>query len=1201
MINPQEQRLMKTLEALENLQVFTEEEMEMAENYLQGNSDEEILEKFPLRDLKKVPSESAAKVNLLFHEMESKGRMEDMERLSRLLFAVGMTSGKALFPPDISGNSRYLGDKVKRAAVWAAGMASKEWMLNKYNMNVLLKMLEKDPMELKQAWDYQYNTPEGEILILAAYFYVQYPAAKPKAVLTEEGEYKSLGVGSDDKELMARYEEIVTDSIESLFGDRIQGKDLDTLVEAVKNDHLEDALLAAVQKKSLMERYMLRILCGCAFVNFALSPVLRNIVRLCLYMDTEAALGAMDVLDLRGDLSGRGGNFDQIFHMDSMRYLKWAAEKGYKQVLNVQFKKNKEGYLTFMDSADFDTYNLMTSIVKEQDSELYGQRMKKELSRQQIRLVDAMADTVEPQVKNNVVDYLNGTTGIEALYEKEEELVYKSSRWGGEHWKLLENYQKTYGHDELVCRCETLLMLCRGYNYYYYVIKSSKVLERGIIRLFEGADSEKLALRCQLNTYEDMYEAMYSDSWKADLKNMCGKIFGKYLEERRDEMVTAIQKAGSTGRCFGLSLLAEKPQENKEVILGFGQDSAKSVKEVLLDILCGKKEWEEDILKLLSSKKAADRETAIRVLDKWGSAPYKDVLTQTLEKEKNNKVRGLLESVLKVEAVEAAGGAVSLDDLVKDMHKGNKKRGLAWAYETPFSKVHNKKGEEASEAYLQAVLLAYSSMSPCGISPTGAALARELDEKEFAHYVNELFDKWMEAGAESKKRWVLYAASIHGGPDIIRKLHHQIQEWPVAARGAIASEAVQALTLNPDPQALLIVDGISRKFKFKQVKAAAVKALEFAASQLGITTEELADRIVPDLGFNSKMERIFDYGERQFTVMITPALEIEVYDASGKKLKNLPAPGKKDDQDKAAAAYEEFKLMKKQMKATVTSQKMRLEMALSSGRQWSVESWKNLFVNNPIMHQFAIGLVWGLYEDHKLVTSFRYMEDGSFNTEDEDEFELPEGAQAENARTPDPQEGTVQSKIALVHPLELSEESLQTWKEQLEDYEITQPIEQLTRPVYYMTKEEENEKSLERFGGYVVNDLSLGGKLQSFGWYKGSVQDGGGIYSYYREDQELHMGVELHFSGSYVGGMNDDVTVYEVRFYNAGGTVVDENGNTVTSGIMRGSYVYDEADDSNSYLLKEVPERYFSEVVLQLTKALASSSDRIENWKKQKR
>ena len=173
-------------------------------------------------------------------------------------------------------------------------------------------------------------------------------------------------------------------------------------------------------------------------------------------------------------------------------------------------------------------------------------------------------------------------------------------------------------------------------------------------------------------------------------------------------------------------------------------------------------------------------------------------------------------------------------------------------------------------------------MSPCGVSPTAATLAQDLDRRELAVYVGELFDKWMEAGAESKKRWVLYAASIHGGADMVKKLHHQIQEWPNAARGAIASEAVQALALSPEPQALLIVDGISRKFKFKQVKAAAGKALEFAAAQLGITTEELADRIVPDLGFNENMERVFDYGGRKFTVTITTALEIEVFDESGK-------------------------------------------------------------------------------------------------------------------------------------------------------------------------------------------------------------------------------------------------------------------------------------------------------------------------------
>lgn len=65
---------------------------------------------------------------------------------------------------------------------------------------------------------------------------------------------------------------------------------------------------------------------------------------------------------------------------------------------------------------------------------------------------------------------------------------------------------------------------------------------------------------------------------------------------------------------------------------------------------------------------------------------------------------------------------------------------------------------------------------------------------------------------------------------------------------------------------------------------------------------------------------------------LTPSLDLEVFDDSGKKLKNLPAPGKKDDEEKAAEAYAAFKEMKKQMKAAVSSQKARLEYALSAQR-----------------------------------------------------------------------------------------------------------------------------------------------------------------------------------------------------------------------------------------------------------------------------
>ena len=70
---------------------------------------------------------------------------------------------------------------------------------------------------------------------------------------------------------------------------------------------------------------------------------------------------------------------------------------------------------------------------------------------------------------------------------------------------------------------------------------------------------------------------------------------------------------------------------------------------------------------------------------------------------------------------------------------------------------------------------------------------------------------------------------------------------------------------------------------------------------------------------------------------------------------------------------------------------------------------------------------------------------------------------------------------------------------------------------------------MERFEGVILNDLSLIGKMQPLGWYTGSVQDAGCFYTFYREDGKL--GAELHFSGTYIGGQNEEVTIEDVRFY----------------------------------------------------------------------
>lgn len=1182
MINPQNAHIQKVLDLLGQLNL-TSDELVTAEDYMSGDVQAEALERLTFRDLSGVGFDVNGSVGKIFRDFINRGKQGEAGKLFDILFTIGKSTIYNMIPYDVLTSGKEGPSFItpeKKAAIHAARMGIHQNYISEYQFESLIELAENKPENLKKALDYEKNkNANGKLIILAAYFFAKYPDIKEKTGIAA-GIGKFLGANENnnpagihfdeqDLALMKKYEDIAISGLGNMYKNQVSQLVIDEITNAINRNGINERILKLADTNTSIDSFMLKLIGGTSFINYTLSNRLKNLVSICIAANTNEMLGVMEGIDLRMDLRVRGGSFDRVFGMDSEKLIIWAAMKKHVNILRSQFKDNRDMYLKCLSNADFNSFSIMSAIIKELDLNLYQERIQRDHGRMYNIVIETFKKTAEQSLQCIVEKYLKGEENIDVLYKYYDKLAVSGYLYNNKYFEVLDSYQRSYGRDGLCNRCEAYMMFIAPGYFRSSIVRNGEIDKNEVKRIFQVADSEKAGMEYQVKAVviitDDLY---YRDRWKKAFIDAAKDVFRIYLETRREEMIHVFQTAESFGRYFGIQLLSENAEQNKNEILSFSQDTAKTVKEGLLEVLYNQKGWEEDIIKLISSKKAADREISIRVLAKWDAEKYSPILTEALEKEKNGKVRSLLESVLNVgDSQDSGKRTITQEDLVKELHKGGKKRSLAWAYETPFSKVHMKNGSEADEEYLQAVLLCYSSMGTCGVSQSAASLAEALNENEFAIYVNELFDKWMEAGAEAKKRWVLYAASIHGGADIVNKLYHQIQEWPQIQRGAIAAEAVQALALNPQPQALLIVDGISRKFKFKQVKAAAGKALEFAASQLGITKEELADRIVPDLGFNENMERIFDYGERKFTVTITPALEIEVFDENGKKLKNLPAPGKRDDEVKAAGAYEEFKQMKKQMKTTVSSQKMRLEMALSTEREWSIQAWKDLFVKNPVMHQFAIGLIWGIYEDRKLVSSFRYMEDGSFNTEDEDEFELP-------------QEG----HIGLIHPIELSEESRKAWKQQLEDYEITQPVEQLDRPVYYRTKEEENSKSLERFGGCILNDLSLGGKLMALGWYRGSVQDAGGFYTYYREDPELLLGVELHFSGSFVGGENDDVTVYDARFYKAGT-------------IKRGSYEYDEADEKKSYGLKDVPERYFSEIVLQLAKATASSKERNENWK----
>ncbi len=608
------------------------------------------------------------------------------------------------------------------------------------------------------------------------------------------------------------------------------------------------------------------------------------------------------------------------------------------------------------------------------------------------------------------------------------------------------------------------------------------------------------------------------------------------------------------------------------VLTEYTNDSSKTVRDKIVGLLGGGSGNRGLIMPLLSDKKQAVRECAVHILSIWNDEASRKALEEALDNEKSDKIRNVIANILKLSPGTDPGGDINIIDYCRNALKKNRGGAVSWIDFDSLPGVRYKDGDETADPdIVRYLVISYSLSNVIAMNHEAKKISKYLNEKDVEDLVLEILNRWIEGGAESKRKWVLPLAAIHGDDRTVMLLKKKIQEWSEHSRGAIACEAVTALALNGSSMALMLIDNISRKFKFRQVKEAAAAAFDFAAGELGVDPEELSDRIVPDLGFDKRGERVFDYGTRKFTVRLNPALELEIFDENDKKIKVLPAPRKNDQAELAKNAAEEFKLLKKQLKSTADIQAVRLETVLAANRVWNAESWNKLFVDNPIMQQFATSLIWGSYIDGRLQCTFRYMEDGSFNTKDEEEYEVPEEA-----------------CIGLVHPVELPEDEIEQWKTQLEDYEVKQPFEQVLRKTYKAGEENIENSRVERFGGIKVNGLSLLGKLTKFGWYRGSVRDGGCYTEFYKENVRLGIGAELSFSGVGVGYENEEVTIYDVVFYKAGT-------------VRRGSYVYDSVKDSGLLRPDEVPERFFSEILYDIERSTASKTGADENWKKDRR
>lgn len=395
----------------------------------------------------------------------------------------------------------------------------------------------------------------------------------------------------------------------------------------------------------------------------------------------------------------------------------------------------------------------------------------------------------------------------------------------------------------------------------------------------------------------------------------------------------------------------------------------------------------------------------------------------------------------------------------------------AWADPALLPQILLKEGGALPADAVHHALTVLAVSKPGEVYPGLDVLTEHCTADSLAAFAWGVFEQWRLAGMPPKESWALHALGWLGDDEIVRRLTPVLRAWPGEGAHHRAVEGLNVLATIGTDVALLHLHGIAQRVPFKALKVRAQEKIAEVAEGLGLTAEQLGDRLVPDFGLDADGSTVIDYGTRQFTVGFDEQLRPYVRDADGKPRKALPAPAAKDDPELAPAERKRFAALKKDVRTIAADQVRRLEAAMVGGRAWSAAEFQELFVAHPLLWHLVRRLVW-LSEADGAVTAFRVAEDRTFADVGDDELTLPEEA-----------------SVRLAHPLHLGED-LGAWSELFADYEILQPFPQLGRAVHALTEEEAASHRLARFEQATVPVGKLLG-LTKRGWERGEPQDAG--------------------------------------------------------------------------------------------------------------
>ena len=396
------------------------------------------------------------------------------------------------------------------------------------------------------------------------------------------------------------------------------------------------------------------------------------------------------------------------------------------------------------------------------------------------------------------------------------------------------------------------------------------------------------------------------------------------------------------------------------------------------------------------------------------------------------------------------------------------------------------------------------------------------------HY-NQLFQGYSAACITSAigEKGMLALVAAGADRECIRMCEQYVRKH-FGTRLAQSKALLEVLAWIPNPLAIQVLLSIANRFRTKALRKLAEEFVQALADREGWTIDELADRTIPDAGFARPVDEngeptgttatlVLDYGPRQFTVTLDDDLQPVITTAEGKSVKNVPAPGKSDDEEKAKAAKKSFGEAKKIVKDVVKLQSERLYEAMCTQRSWSFDDWNRYLADHPIVGRLCTRLAWVAFElngeNETFVGLFRPLEDGSLTNAADEEVTLG----------PD-------VRVKLAHTANVPPELEPAWQQHFKDYDVEPLFPQFGRPVYIASEKSKKDNGIHDFEGHCLTTFQLRGKATKLGYIRGDAEDGGSFAVYRKPFPSLRVQSVIEFTGSYVPEQDIPAAITELYF-----------------------------------------------------------------------